>query len=201
MPTLTDIVFATAVAVAAICFFVLNGHQGLAIVACVAVGLKMIWDSLQVYRCWNGNKLSKTTGATPEGPDLPLTWHLLVLLIQGVAIVACIFGFELLFGSLLVGLYGGVYVLLHLRYYSGSARENAMTLLPAVTICLVVLATTVTCTAADAWVSYFGLGRLTAILVVLGTIPVGMFFGFFTLGCLGFASSSPDERLPITESK
>eukprot|EP00971_Amphidinium_carterae_P049405 973491-Amphidinium_carterae.1 len=28
-------VFATAVAVAAICFFVLNGHQGLAIVACV----------------------------------------------------------------------------------------------------------------------------------------------------------------------
>eukprot|EP00403_Amphidinium_massartii_P037974 CAMPEP_0178450760 /NCGR_PEP_ID=MMETSP0689_2-20121128/43303_1 /TAXON_ID=160604 /ORGANISM="Amphidinium massartii, Strain CS-259" /LENGTH=163 /DNA_ID=CAMNT_0020076261 /DNA_START=208 /DNA_END=695 /DNA_ORIENTATION=- len=157
----------------------------------------MIGDILQVYRCCFGYRMSKSATG-PEPPDLPLVWHVVVLTIEVIAVLCLLIGFALLFGCLLTGLFGGAYVLLHLRYYSGTTKENAHTLLPTLSLFIIVVATAVSSTDAERWIVYFGMGRWVAFLVMLAMIPIGMVFGFLLLKLLGQTQVTSDECLPIT---
>mmetsp|Transcript_26118 Transcript_26118/g.39685 ORF Transcript_26118/g.39685 Transcript_26118/m.39685 type:complete len:211 (+) Transcript_26118:91-723(+) len=141
--SLSDAMFSTAVITASALMWVSYGHHGLVMTLLAVIGLCIFGDVIEVLR-YRGSlsQRIKDIKVAPVEPDMPQEWYFVTIVLQAAALLAqLIGGLTILCGLLLTFIYGGASTFLHLRYYSGSCKENCATLLPTLSILGLVVCT------------------------------------------------------------
>lgn len=154
-------------------------------------------ELIHVYRLVRGHVPVYHVSSIPQGPDFPTPWHLVCLALEVVALGAQ-FSYELTLasGMTIAFLFGGMYVLVHLMFYSGSVQENAATMLPILAV--LVLAYSMVLTTPEGAKGNMGQGRTSEVVWLLLMSPAGSLFAYFFISFLGVEPKEPDTAiLPI----
>merc|ERR550537_122875 len=150
----------------------------------LGTALWCVSDLCQTYRLSRGDKPVYHVSSIPQGPELPLKWHVTVVVLEMTALFSqLIIGYTLVCCLLLVFLYGGAYVMLHLVYFSGSMKENAATMMP--TITLTILAWAMCLTAPMDMRGHMGISRSGEALWLLLMSPIGATAAYIYILFLG----------------
>lgn len=132
-----DVVFSTALLSSAAVSFIAWQHFGIVIVTMIATALWALMDLLQLYRLSRGQEPAYHVSSIPQAPELPMQWYATALTLEAVAIFSqVITGYTLVSCMLLVFVFGGAMVMLHLLYFSGGAKDNVSMLLPTLSMAI-----------------------------------------------------------------
>lgn len=161
------------------------------------VAIMMIYNCFLLYQFAQGNVPGKFVSSGPQGPDLPAKWYAFVVVLEAAALfLQLICGFTLYSGLVICFLHAGCGLTLHLFFYSGTLKENAMTLLPV--IALSVLSWVMVLSAPFSMGGNMDISRYGEALLLLAMIPAGAIVGFVYLSLLGISRSDADsERASI----
>mmetsp|Transcript_73851 Transcript_73851/g.131038 ORF Transcript_73851/g.131038 Transcript_73851/m.131038 type:complete len:210 (-) Transcript_73851:175-804(-) len=188
------IYFVAATLVGAVGYWA-KGHAGLVAVTMVFTGMWSLSELVHVFRLLRGHVPVYHVSSIPQGPDFPAPWHIVCLVLEVLALVSqLILGLTLLSGIIIVFLFGGVYVIVHLKFYSGSVPENAATMLPILAVNL--LAYSMVLTTYPGGAGNMGLNsRTSELLWLLLMSPAGALAGNAFISFLGVNPKEPDASI------
>lgn len=194
-----DIVFTTVIVTVGSVLYMMSGHHGLVLEVMGATVLVMLTDLLEIYRNVKAQEPVKTGSKIPQSPDFPPSWHIVALVVEATAVVAqVVFGFTLFAGLLLLAVFGGRNILVHVWYYSGTVQENLATLLP--TIALNALVVMMVISAPSDARHYWGVQGTDVVMWLLLMYPTGAVLSFAMLMYFGVSPMQADsEQLPVWE--
>lgn len=190
------IYFAAALVAGGLCSWA-YGHTGLVFVTMLFTTMWCLSEFIHVYRLVRGHVPVYHVSSIPQGPDFPKPWHLICLVLEVVALGSQ-FSYDLTLasGMIIAFLFGGMYVLVHLMFYSGSVQENAATMLPILAV--VFLAYSMVLTTPEESKGNMGQGRTSEVVLLLLMSPAGSLFAYFFISFLGVEPKEPDAAiLPI----
>jgi len=195
--TMFDVVFSTVMISTGIVSYVAWHHAGVVGVTMLATAIWCMSDLCQTYRLSKGHEPVYHVSSIPQGPDLPVKWYVFIVAVEMLALFAqLIIGYTLISCVLIVFLFGGVFVMLHLLYFSGSTKENAATMLPTVT--LTILAWLMCLTAPMDKRGHMGLSHSSEALWLIAASPIGAVVGYIFILFLGVQPKDNDySTLPI----
>lgn len=193
----TELIYCIALlSVAFTCDFVW-GHTGLKIVLCIGIGWELLWDALQInrYRLQQPLKPYNIGGTT--GDPLPIHWY-----IGTVAIFSFAFLFQIVLdytivSGLLVCFACGAVIVHRLRFFSGTYKENALTLLSTWALLLVMVLTLFSASGTG----LMGYSTWGGFLRLFCSLIVGMMFGMVYLSLLGYGDAQEEERRRLNVDK
>jgi len=189
-----DIIFAVVALTAGLVSFFAWGHAGVVAITMGALALMTLYDSFQLYTRAQGKVLGESGGVIPQSPDLPAKWYAVVSVLELAAIFfQLVTGLTLISALIMSFLYAGCDTLVHLFFYSGTLRENALTLLPE--IALTILAWTMVLTAPLDMPGHMNLERSAEAMWLAVMIPTGALVGYLFLLLLGVSPKAPNDEL------
>jgi len=163
----------------------------------VVLTLCILTDLLQIYRLARGQVPIKIGSALPQGPDLPISWHITMFSLEVLAALCqLIIGYTLISGLIMVFVFGGAQAFFHLNYFSGvSLKENASTLLPITAMTILSIFMVLTAPAEQR--GAMGIPLYGDVLWILLMVPAGAISCYVYLTFQGIQKKEPDENQPI----
>lgn len=177
--------------------FVHWGHEGVV----ASVGVICAWwifsDVVKIWQwCSNGQepKPFMSSAGSAQCPELPIYWYFGSAIVQSAGLILqLIFGCTLSAGLLLVGFFLGSSSVLHIKYYSGTTEDNAITMIPEIFMSLLIGSMVLTAPLESS--SYMGVGRFGALFLLELAALGGAVLAHFVLRAFGvIAETEPDEK-------
>jgi len=192
-----DVWCALVITLVGIFTFVHWGHEGVVASVAILSGWWIFTDAVKIWQwCSNGQepKCFMSSAGSAQCPELSIYWYFGSALLQTIGVtMQLILGFTLCSGLILVGFYLGCSSVLHLKYYSSTTEDNALTMIPEIFMTLLIGGMVLTAPLDNP--GYMGVGRFGALFLMELAAVTGAVIAYFELRALGVvAETEQDEK-------